>query len=230
MTRQTSSAARRRAGRFALVAVLVAALFGAPALISSLRPTQAPQGTPALVARAPDPVASGEEPTPPAAESDDPIAGAPPGLTAPITFDREAELRAGRIIIPAIGLDTTFANGVYDEVLQSGPGLWPGTPLPGSAGNSVLSGHRTTWTKPFGDLDRLVAGDVITAAVGPQPGTDYRVVATRIVPEAEYVDVVLAQPPDPAARTITLFACHPKGSRTHRIVVTAAADPLPSGS
>jgi hypothetical protein len=24
-----------------------------------------------------------------------------------------------------------------------------------------------------------------------------------------------------------MFACHPKGQRTHRIVVTAVADPLP---
>ncbi len=216
--------------RLALLTVLVGAIFAAPSLLGALRPQ--PQEMPASVAPAPDPAARDEEP---AADEepeqvDDPTAGAPSGLTAPISFDREAELRIGRIIIPAIGLDTTFANGVYDEVLQDGPGHWPDTPLPGSAGNSVLSGHRTTWTKPFADLDRLVPGDVITTGLGPDPGVDYRVTQTQIVPEATYVDVVLAQPSDPTARTITLFACHPKGSRTHRIVVTATADPLPPGS
>jgi sortase A len=53
--------------------------------------------------------------------------------------------------------------------------------------------------------------------------TVLRVTGTQIVPEATYPDVVLSRPVDPAVRTLTMFACHPKGSASQRIVVTAAA-------
>lgn len=134
----------------------------------------------------------------------------------------------GRIAIPDIGLDVVYAAGVQPAVLQRGPGHWPGTPLPGRPGNAVLSGHRTTWTHPFGDLDELAPGDRIEVAPEGQPAVVYRVLDTTIVPEAEYVEFVLRQPDDPATRRLTLFACHPKGDRTHRIVVRAQADPLPA--
>ncbi len=224
---------RRLAARLAVVAVRAGTAVAAPGLSALLGREPAPAAT-APAAPAPDPrpsptsapgAAASPSPTGPA---DDPVAGAPPRLSEPIRFDREASLRAGRIVIPAIGLDTTYGIGVHDAVLEEGPGHWPDTALPGQAGNGVLSGHRTTWTHPFGDLDRLAPGDVVTASVGPQPGVDYRVTGVQIVPEAEYVDVVLRQPDDPTARQLTLFACHPKGSRTHRIVVTAQADPLPA--
>lgn len=215
-----------------MVALLVA-IFAAPALLSASRPAPpaAPQPRAAVETETeterPQPTEAEQRETQqrePAPDEDAPIAGAPPRLTAPISFDRAASLRIGRIIIPSVGLDATFGEGVQDAILELGPGHWPGTPLPGEPGNSVLSGHRTTWTHPFGDLDLLAPGDVITTGVGPDSGVEFRVTETRIIPESEYVDAVLAQPADPAARTLTLFACHPKGRRTHRIVVTAAAE------
>jgi len=221
---------RRLAARLGVVAVLAGAAVAVPGLPALLgrEPAPAVPVPAAPAAPTPDPRPSPPPAPSPSPAADDPVAGAPPRLSEPIRFDREASLRAGRIVIPAIGLDTTYGIGVHDAVLEEGPGHWPDTALPGQAGNGVLSGHRTTWTRPFGDLDRLVPGDVVTASVGPQPGVDYRVTGVQIVPEAEYVDVVLRQPDDPTARQLTLFACHPKGSRTHRIVVTAQADPLPA--
>lgn len=136
----------------------------------------------------------------------------------------------GRIALPGTGLDVRFGAGVHPPVLERGPGHWPGTALPGQAGNSVLSGHRTTYTHPFTDLDLLESGDVI--AITPEGAAIpvvYRVTQTSIVPEAEYAEFVLRQPADPAVRELTLFACHPKGQRTHRIVVRAAAEPLAEG-
>lgn len=201
------------------VAVVLAAILLAPAVRASLRPE-----APLPVAAQPDPPREQGERSPPPQPADDPVAeDTLPQLGGPISFDAEGPLQVGRIVIPTLGLDAVFGEGVHDAVLERGPGHWPDTPLPGQPGNSVLSGHRTTWTHPFGDLDRLVAGDVITTGVGPDPGVEFRVTEVRVVPEAEYVGVVLAQPADPAARTLTLFACHPKGSRTHRIVVTAVA-------
>jgi len=127
----------------------------------------------------------------------------------------------GRLEIPAIGVRAPFFIGVHDDVVRYGPGLWPGTPLPGGAGNAVLAGHRTTHTRPFADLDRLAPGDVVRASVGGGRTTEFRVVETTIVPEATYVEHVLRPSAGGRAATITLFACTPKGERTHRIVVRA---------
>lgn len=124
----------------------------------------------------------------------------------------------GRIRIGSVGLDVEYAAGVQPSVLERGPGHWPGTAMPGQVGNAVVSGHRTTWTSPFGDLDLLGPGDTIAV-----DDTEFRVTGTTVVPESEYVEFVLRQPADPAARQLTLFACEPKGDRTHRIVVQALA-------
>ena len=70
--------------------------------------------------------------------------------------------KLGRIAIPRIGLDVAFGEGVFAETLERGPGHWPGTPMPGRAGNSVVSGHRNTNTQPFLRIDELQPGDKIT--------------------------------------------------------------------
>lgn len=160
----------------------------------------------------------------PAASSDSPVAGAlQGGRSLAIDFDRSRRVSLGRMTIPAIGLDTGFYEGVVDESVEGGPGHWPGTPWPGERGNSVFAGHRTTYTRPFADLDLLKPGARINVRMRNGGLTTYRVFETSIVPEAEYAASVLRQPPDPDARTITLFACTPKGSRSHRIVVQARA-------
>ena len=125
----------------------------------------------------------------------------------------------GRIQIPAIGLDVGYGEGVFADTLTRGPGHWPGTPMPGRQGNSVVSGHRNTHTQPFKELDRLTDGDEITVTAHSAK-TTFRVTETEIIPEAEYKDNVLRQP-EGDRRMITLFACHPEGNPVFRIVVTA---------
>jgi LPXTG-site transpeptidase (sortase) family protein len=138
---------------------------------------------------------------------------------------RGVNVPVGRMAIPDIGLATPFRLGVHDSVVQLGPGLWPGTPLPGVPGNAVFAGHRTTHTRPFGDLDLLELRDLIVTRVPGLGRTEFRVFRTSIVPEAEYAEFVLRQPKAARARVITLFACTPKGQRTHRIVVQGRARP-----
>lgn len=133
----------------------------------------------------------------------------------------------GVMKIPAIEVRTKFYSGVVDEVVENGPGHWPGTPNPGNAGNSVFAGHRTTFTAPFADLDLLRPGNKITTKVGRNAAVTYRVSRTTVVPESEYVNFVLKQPKKKRVRILTLFACTPKGQRTHRIVVSAHAKRAP---
>ncbi len=129
----------------------------------------------------------------------------------------------GRLKIPRMGLDVAYGEGVYAAALDRGPGHWPGTPLPGAAGTSVLSGHRNTHTAPFRYLDLLKPGDKITVTVNKKDSVTYRVVDTTIVPEAKYPAFVLRPAKDPESRNLTLFACHPAGNPVFRIVVRASA-------
>ncbi|CAA9259714.1 MAG: hypothetical protein AVDCRST_MAG83-2656 [uncultured Arthrobacter sp.] len=146
-----------------------------------------------------------------------------PALASLVATSPQEYTPLGRIAVPDVGLDVVYAAGVHPSVLEQGPGHWPGTVAPGQFGNAVLSGHRTTFTRPFGDLDTLAPGAAVTITTVEGSPVTYRVTETLIVPEAEYRDVVLAPPADPGARQLTLFACHPKGDRTQRIVVRATA-------
>lgn len=129
----------------------------------------------------------------------------------------------GRVVIPRIGLTTGYGEGVYAKTLLRGAGHWPGTPLPGEDGNSVLSGHRNTHTAPFRYLNLLRHGDKVLVSVSGRAAVTFRVDRTTIVREAKFKDFVLQQPKDPNARVVTLFACHPEGNPVYRIVVRATA-------
>ena len=75
------------------------------------------------------------------------------------------QLKLGRLSIPRLGVGIQLNNGVDEAALVHGVGHWPGTPLPGSPGNSVISGHRSTNEKPFLYLDRLRPGEIGRAHV-----------------------------------------------------------------
>ncbi|MGH8908732.1 MAG: class E sortase [Egibacteraceae bacterium] len=154
----------------------------------------------------------------PAQPAPDGLAPAPPAL---FKASERGYTPLGTVNIPAIGLVSEFSSGAYDEVLARGIGHWPGTALPGQAGNAVLSGHRTTHTSPFRNLHQLQLGNHIGVTIGAGPEVVYQVTETLIVPESDYVTVVTAPASSPNARELTLFACHPSGFRTHRIVVRA---------
>jgi len=146
----------------------------------------------------------------------------PPGLTPgdarqPSNHRSQASAwNVGHLSIPAIGLSEPVRAGVSLDVLDQGVGHWAGTSSPGAAGNVVLAGHRTTFTRPFHDLDRLSPGDVIEMTNGQGIEVKYRVSETMIVdPSATWITFDHKNP------TLTLFACHPKGSAAQRIVVVA---------
>lgn len=131
--------------------------------------------------------------------------------------------KLGRLSLPRIGLNVPFGEGVSAKTLDKGPGHWPGTPMPGRAGNAVLSGHRNTHTAPFKQLHLLRRGDKVVVTSQGRRAVTYRVKDTTIVRESKYRDFVLRQPEDADARTLTLFACHPAGRPVFRIVVRAEA-------
>jgi len=150
---------------------------------------------------------------------DDPLAGAP---IQAVSTKAGVTSSIGRMQIPKLHINQKIFNGVDDAALLNGPGHWPGTPLSGQLGNSVISGHRGTHTRPFLRVNLLKAGDKVTVTAGDTT-TTYAVQRVVIVPQSKYVPFVLEQPTDPKAELLTLFACNPLTSHEQRIVVQAKA-------
>ncbi len=122
-----------------------------------------------------------------------------------------------RIEIPSIGVDTVVVEGTSASALRAGAGHYPATPLPCEAGNVAIAGHRTTYGKPFNQLDRLKQGDVIILTT-PVGTCTYEVAKAPFVVAPTDFSVVANQP---AAHALTLTTCHPKGSAAKRLVVKA---------
>jgi sortase A len=119
----------------------------------------------------------------------------------------------GEIEIPSIQVKHTMYEGITLTVVDHGPGHWPGSAMPGDPGNAVFAGHRTVNSRPFHNLDLVKPGDRIIFRAGGRTSV-YQVTKNFIV---DGRDTQIALPtPQP---TVTLFACHPKGSAKQRIVV-----------
>lgn len=120
-----------------------------------------------------------------------------------------------RLRIPAIGVDVVVVEGISASALRAGAGHYPQTPLPCEKGNVAIAGHRTTYGKPFNNLDRLRAGDIIRleTPIGP---CEYAVERSFITTPR---DLSVLDPTTDAVLTLT--TCHPKGSARQRLIVTA---------
>jgi LPXTG-site transpeptidase (sortase) family protein len=128
------------------------------------------------------------------------------------------------IRIPSIDLDQVVVEGIGREDLKLGPGHYPGTAQPGYAGNVVISGHRTTYTHPFYDLDLLEPGDVIFVDT---PRGSYRyVVRTSFVVDPSDLSPLAAT----ESAVLTLTTCTPKNSADQRLILVADLDGEPEGA
>ena len=130
--------------------------------------------------------------------------------------------------IPRFG--PTFARPLYEgttrDVLMRGIGHYTDTGLPGAVGNFAMAGHRTTYGKPFNQIDKLVDGDVVLVETKDTYFV-YRVTGHQIVPPTQ-VSVLLPVPDEPDAKPtvamLTMTSCHPEFSARERYVVHAELD------
>lgn len=125
-----------------------------------------------------------------------------------------------RIKIPALGVDTVVVEGTGASALRAGAGHYPDTPLPCEGGNVAIAGHRTTYGRPFHDLDQLRPGQEIILET-PVGSCVYHVERDPFVVAPTDFSVVA---PTPGPR-LTLTTCHPKGSASQRLIVRAALVP-----
>jgi sortase A len=121
-----------------------------------------------------------------------------------------------RINIPRIGVDKIVVEGVQVDDLKRGPGHYPGSPLPGQAGNAAIAGHRTTYGAPFNRIDELQQGDEIL--ITTVQGSFRYEVQRQLIVSPDQVEVLN----DYGDNRLTLTACHPKYSARQRIVVVAS--------
>jgi LPXTG-site transpeptidase (sortase) family protein len=126
-----------------------------------------------------------------------------------------------RLRIPRIGLDEIVIEGVGDDELNAGPGHLPGSALPGTPGNAVISAHRD---RHFSRLDALQLGDTISTETGQSNGT-WVIVGRRILDRNA---PALFQSKEPV---LTLTTCWPVryfGSAPDRLILTAKPVGVPA--
>ena len=134
---------------------------------------------------------------------------------------RKAQLKEGdaltRIKIPKLDVDVVVVEGTGASALRAGAGHYPDTPLPCEDGNVAIAGHRTTYGKPFANVDRLKTGDTIILET-PIGACTYEVNKAPFIVEPTNRSVVANSP---GQHFLTLTTCHPKGSAKERLIITA---------
>jgi sortase A len=140
------------------------------------------------------------------------------GAAASVSTDRGVPLRHGgpvaRLVIPRIDLDEIVLEGIDDYAMNGGPGHYPGSPLPGDAGNSIISAHRD---RHFRKLGKVALGDTILTQSGSNT-TRWVVVKRQVVEK----DRPVLFPTTTA--TLTLTTCWPIqyfGDAPDRLILTA---------
>ncbi len=151
---------------------------------------------------APPPVIDPDEPQPTLLVEEQPEISTPFAIIRIPTIDRLSE-------------GWTVVEGTSRANLKNGAGHMPFTPLPGQPGNTVISGHRTTYGAPFHELDTLEPGDLIEVETAIGVST-YAVTGSEIVQPNE---LWVTEPREGA--WLTLTTCHPKFSSRQRLVVFA---------
>ena len=133
---------------------------------------------------------------------------------------REGRVEVGdsltRIIIPTIDVNVVVVQGTTADALRAGAGHYPSTPLPCEPGNVAIAGHRTTYGKPFHNVDRMKPGDTIVLQT-PLGSCTYEVSQ----PPFEVMPDDLSVLEQSSERTLTLTTCHPKGSAARRLIIKA---------
>lgn len=117
--------------------------------------------------------------------------------------------------IPALGLHQVVVVGTSAADLTNGPGLMPGSVLPGSPGNSVIAARRVTFGGPFGSIGSLRRDQRIVAVDGAGAFT-YRITRVFTVGAGQR-DVVVPT----TDNRITLITSDSSAVTSGRLVVDA---------
>ncbi len=151
-------------------------------------------------------------------------------------FPPAADGPPGRIIIPAIGVDSSVVEVGTQVTEQDGQmvsewqvadyavGYHNTSALPGAPGNTVMTGHNNINGEVFRNLSDLKGGDEIFVLAGDRP---YRyIVAQKLlvkekgVPIEQRLQNAVWIGPTADVR-LTLVSCWPYTSNTYRVIIVA---------
>lgn len=124
---------------------------------------------------------------------------------------------ANTLVIPKLYLSARINEGQTLAALRNGVWHRPGTGSPDSGGNTVIAGHRFTYSGQavFYNLDKLAVGD---RAVVFWRGReyDYQISEIKTVgPLASEIEAPTQQP------VLTLYTCTPLWSAKNRLIIVA---------
>lgn len=121
------------------------------------------------------------------------------------------------LIVPSMQLSKPVHEGTRPSTVHKGVWRRPNTSAPDIGGNTVLVGHRFTYSDPavFYHLDKVKVGDDIALYWNKKKYT-YKVSEVKVVsPDAIEVEKNTKQP------QLTLYSCTPLWSTRSRLVVIA---------
>jgi LPXTG-site transpeptidase (sortase) family protein len=123
-----------------------------------------------------------------------------------------------RLVIPSINLDEPIIEGSNLGVIGAG-GTWrlPNNGSPAEGGNTVIVGHRFSYSEPatFYHLDKLKTGERFALWWNQQEYV-YEIFSSRVVPATEIsVEGPSSEP------IVTLYTCTPIWTAVNRLVVQA---------
>lgn len=139
-------------------------------------------------------------------------------LAEEVKTDKPKTYKTNTIIIPRLRMTETIFEG--PDISAANKGIWrrPNSSTPAKDSNTVLVGHRFTYTDPRGvfyHLDKIKVGDEL-AVFWEQKRFVYQVDTVKTVPATK--SSVEAASGD---SLLTLYTCTPLWSAKDRLVVTA---------
>ncbi len=129
--------------------------------------------------------------------------------------------QSNTLVVPSMLLNTPILEGTVADTyktLDKGIWHWPLGSTPDKGGNTVLIGHRFTYTNPKGIfyyMDKVQVGDEIGLTWNGTAYT-YKVSSVQVVDPS---DTSITDPTTDAR--ITMYTCTPLWNPTHRLVVVA---------
>jgi LPXTG-site transpeptidase (sortase) family protein len=137
------------------------------------------------------------------------------------TTSSPAALNQNSLVVPAMLLSTPILEGpVWKEytTLNEGVWRWPNGSTPDKGGNTILIGHRFTYTDPRGifyELNKVAVGDQMGIFWS---GKEYLYAATTVSTVSPTQTDILQQTTQPE---LTLYTCTPTWNPRYRLVVVA---------
>ena len=135
--------------------------------------------------------------------------------TSSLRSSPEFDRSKNHLVIPKLHMDEPILDGESESTVHRGIWRRPNAAKPGEGSNTVLVGHRFTYSgaSVFYHLDKLAVGDDIVAIYNKKV-FHYKVTGTRTVEPTE-TDVEAPT----SVEKLTLYTCTPLGSLKYRLVI-----------